>query len=187
MTTANFSKVGRRGFATGVLGGALAAMVAGVAQAQPRIQTPGGGPNLQPSPQGGVINGVNPEAMAQAMAQSGYSDVEIKKTDKGEPFVVGKSGQTQVYTHFQNCENGSCIFAVMRAYLGKQADVDLNFINAWNMRYLTTKLFNSTDGELVFQLAFRPSGVTPTFLKTHAEMFASTLPELMKFDPTKVS
>ena len=146
--TAAPRSVGRRRFAAGMLGGGLATMMAGAANAQPRIQTPAGGGGSRSDV---VIEGVNADAMAyQAMREAGYTDVEVKQSDKGEPYMVGLSGATKVYAQFSECESASCSFAFMRVFLGKQAEVDLNFINAWNMTYLTTKLYSNAAANWCF-------------------------------------
>jgi hypothetical protein len=171
-----------------LLGCALGLTVAGHADAQPRLQPPGGQPQQQPQsqpqqPAGGIINGTTVELTARMMTEAGYTDVQFLE-HQGRRHVRGKAGETPVIVIHDNCQNENCVVISFTVFFGEQRTIDAAYMNAWNQNKRWCKLYRAANGNLVFDMDAFVAGVQPEYVKAMSVIFANMLKQLFEFKPS---
>lgn len=169
-----------------LVGCAMALMVAGMAEAQPRLQPPGGGGGGGGPPQqqtGGVIAGTTAEQTAQALQAVGYSDVQFLEHE-GRRHVRAKAGETPVLVIHDNCEGQVCRVLSFNVFFGEQRTIDASYMNAWNAQKRWAKLYRAQNGHLIFAMDALVMGVQAQYVNLKASLFANMLKQLFDFKPS---
>jgi hypothetical protein len=170
-----------------LLGCAIGLMIAGAAQAQPRIQPPGGG-GAAPQPQtggGNLIRGTNPELTASALKAAGYTDIEIIEVQGAKQVQAKVNGVVMRAWHY-GCENNVCSSLQFFTTFGRQPQIDLNYINAWNLEKRFIKLYQDKQGVLSADMDIHFSGGTSLeFLRDSGAIFGHVLKVLFEFKPAQ--
>ncbi len=168
---------------------AFGLLLAGSAQAQPRIQPPGGpgpgpGQPQQPSaPAGGILSGTTVELTARMLQEAGYADVQIFE-HQGTRHVRAKAGETPVIVFHDSCKDNACLVITYGVFFGEQRTIDANYMNAWNSQQRWCKLYRGPNNTLMFTMDVFVAGVIPDYLKATSTIFAGQLKRLFEFRPS---
>ena len=166
-------------------------MCAGFAQAQPRIEPPppreggGGQPQQQPAPAGGLIQGTTLEMTMQMLSQAGFADLKIYKAKSGAQHVAGKLGEAVVSVVHLNCKEGKCLTLMFMVSFGKQGNVDLNYMNAWNRDKLYARLYQDKEGNVFFRMDTVLWDVPPQYITRMGQTFALMLKNVYEYKPAQ--
>lgn len=172
------------------LGCAVGLILAGAAQAQPRIQPPGQQPAqpgapAQPPAAGGLIKGTNPELSAKALQAAGYQDVEIITIENNKQ-VRGKINNVTMLVLHYGCENNACTSATFYTSFGQQQQIDINWVNAWNTEKRFAKMYIDKNSAVSFDMDIHFfGGTTPDYMTQSAVLFGHMLKLLFEFQPKK--
>jgi len=166
-------------------------MIFSLAQAQPKLQPrPGGGaPPPAQQPAGGTIDSVPADmelVLSLVKQATGYTNVEIVTGNNNYRAVRAQINQTVVLVGPEACNEGKCRGVVFFSNLGKQANIDINWLNAWNAQKVFGRAYLDKDGDVVFDLAIHLwGGVTPQYITESANVYTALIKALFEFQPAK--
>jgi hypothetical protein len=157
-----------------------------LAQAQPKLPSLGDDSSSTETAKGTLTNAPSLEQLLDLIKKAdGYSDAEIVTTnDNKTKFVRAKVNSVQIVVLPEVCNEGKCLALWFYTNFGKQKDVDLKWINAWNAKYLFGKAFLDKDGKLGFDMTIHfAAGMVPEYVTGSAVVFASAMKTLFSFKP----
>ena len=160
-----------------------------LAHAQPKLQPRGGGEDKskgggqQTQTTGGLIEKITPDGTIALLKAAGYTDLETYADNQGNKHVKGKiNGNAVAIVHY--CEKGECQFISFVLPLGKQSNVDINWVNSWNYDKLFGKLSLDKEGNIFFQMeCYLFGGVSPAHVTSAGKLFGELIKILYEYKP----
>jgi hypothetical protein len=162
-----------------------------LAQAQPKIPSLGDDTpsSSTEAAKGTITEAPSIEQVLELIKKAdGYSDAEIvtSTSDNKTRAVRAKVNSVIAIVLPEFCKEGKCRGLWFYTNLGKQKDVDLKWINAWNARYYFGKAYIDKEGKIGFDMAIHFSGGTTTqYITDSAELFGVMMKTLFSFKPDK--
>jgi Putative bacterial sensory transduction regulator len=157
-----------------------------LAQAQPKLPSLGDDSSSSEPAKGVMTQAPSIEQLLDLIKKAdGYSEAEIVTTsDNKTKFVRAKVNSVQMVVVPEVCSEGKCLALWFYTNLGKQKDVDLKWINAWNAKYLFGKVFLDKDGKMGFDMTIHfAAGVQAEYVTGSATVFAGAMKTLFSFKP----
>ena len=132
-----------------------------------------------------IIFGANLGDVLEMAKQAGVKDAAITDTDdKKSKVISGTSNGFPIILWAYECDKGPCEAFAYYAGFGKQDDVDHDFVNSFNDKYVA-KLIKYQNGNVLLNLTFKAyGGVTMSHLQDMTTIFVSSIKLAIDFKPS---
>ena len=174
-----------RHIAAAACGLGLFVLSSGLVMAQPRLGPPQNGPQQQPEQQssGGMIAGVGADMTVKVLQSVGYTEVQAVKDEAQMKVIRAKINDVVMVVVLFGCQNNVCPTAEFIASFGQQ-QLDLNYINSYNMDNRFTKLYKDKEGNILFTMDTHfLGGVTVQNYATTAAIYGQLMKNLYNYQP----
>jgi hypothetical protein len=154
------------------------------AQAQPKLPSLGDDTSSETA-KGETFEVVPPaDKLVELIKKApGYSNVEIIENKDKKKMVRAKVNEVTVVAVPLSCKEDKCKTLVFGAYFGKQKNVDLNWVNAWNADHSLSRAYLVKD-EFYFDLGIHFwGGISPVYITETADVFGAHVKALFSFKP----